>query len=315
MSRLLLLLLTVTAAGTGKCRKEVELTLWHSESQDGNRCTTQTCLEALTQWKEVKELYRGTEGVRCTRIHRHSARAARFFDAHSALQSRILSSDAALTLRFGTPGRGKGGYSAIMLDRGAEAALALNTLCEWSTPKFPPPILRTIQILEGQRRLSRAELMQLAKEARLDGFDPVKPTLTPLLSAAAGHDSGTLNWLLRAGADPTRRDASGNSALHLCVKGGHLGSIDDATQLLEAGASLEDANDLRETPLHVLLQEWPDHFFSHRNSSANIFIRHLQRFLHIGARHEFQDNWNQSPLTIAAATQNLAAVRWSLWLT
>lgn len=79
---------------------------------------------------------------------------------------------------------------------------------------------------------------------------PGERATTPLMRAAGRPDGiAVLTVLLAAGADPSWRDAEGNTALHLAL--GDPAGAEAARLLLRNGAAADAASDDGSTPLHV----------------------------------------------------------------
>lgn len=75
---------------------------------------------------------------------------------------------------------------------------------------------------------------------------------TALMITVKSHDLTWSSFLLGRGADPNKRDAQGNTALHAAAM---LGFQEGATLLLGNGAQVNLANNSGETPLIVAVQK------------------------------------------------------------
>ncbi len=75
---------------------------------------------------------------------------------------------------------------------------------------------------------------------------------TALMITIKGHDLTWSSFLLGRGADPNKKDAQGNTALHITAL---LGFQEGATLLLGNGAQINLANNSGETPLIIAVQK------------------------------------------------------------
>lgn len=113
---------------------------------------------------------------------------------------------------------------------------------------------RASALLEAAAQGDMAEVTALLdKRADLDAPDP-ETGRTPLLGAAAAGQWPMVLYLLRRGADASRSDAQGHSALHFAALAGDS-SVEALAALLAAGAKVDAVVGAAEhrgaTPLHL----------------------------------------------------------------
>lgn len=114
-----------------------------------------------------------------------------------------------------------------------------------------------------------------------------------LIKAARLHKPLLLKWSLLKGANPNARDAMQTTPLHYVVEQGDIPSID---YLVERGALVNVATVQKITPLHVAAVQ-------HNNQEV------AQWLLNHGASIDFQDQFGNTPLHVAAYFNRKAIVK------
>lgn len=136
----------------------------------------------------------------------------------------------------------------------------------------------------------------LARELLAAGANPnaTDEAGTPLLQwAMRQRDRGAVTLLLELGADPSRPDAKGRTAMHEAAMAAHGDWIE---QLLDHGVAVDIPNAINgQTPLYDALRaREPDN---------------IERLLEAGARLDVSDRSGTTPLHQAALVNDLPSVR------
>lgn len=178
--------------------------------------------------------------------------------SESTLLSAVNSGSVEMTLRLLRAGANpfrQNGERISILEMTRSEPLALIILFD-AMPQLPEPDAELLAAVIGGN-IAKAESLLAV------GADPDAATangITALMQASGRADLAMMRLLLKAEADPHRRDESGRTALHHCVHGWatdenklewRLAAPDAIKLLLAAGADPNAESRCKRTPLHI----------------------------------------------------------------